>query len=106
MNPTIQDTRKGKLRYVRNCFPRHGYTHNYGASPQTWEGPKETHPETKAVGDNDPLDVLEIGESIAYIGEIKQVKILGIMALLDEGETDWKVVTIDIRDLLAPKLNE
>ena len=106
MNPIIQDTKKGKLRYVRNCFPHHGYIHNYGAFPQTWEDPNETHPETKAVGDNDPLDVLEIGESIAYIGEIKQVKILGIMALLDEGETDWKVVTIDIRDLLAPKLNE
>lgn len=106
MNPIIQDTKKGKLRYVRNCFPHHGYIHNYGAFPQTWEDPNETHPETKAVGDNDPLDVLEIGESIAYTGEIKQVKVLGIMALLDEGETDWKVVTIDIRDPLAPKLND
>jgi len=27
------------------------------------------------------------------------------MALLDEGETDWKVVVIDINDPLAPKLN-
>jgi inorganic pyrophosphatase len=27
------------------------------------------------------------------------------MALLDEGETDWKVIAIDINDPLASKLN-
>jgi inorganic pyrophosphatase len=27
------------------------------------------------------------------------------MALLDEGETDWKVIAIDVNDPLAPKLN-
>lgn len=106
LNPIIQDTKKGKLRYVRNCFPHHGYIHNYGAFPQTWEDPNVVHPETKAVGDNDPVDVLEIGETIGYTGQVKQVKVLGIMALLDEGETDWKVITIDINDPLAPKLND
>lgn len=106
LNPIIQDTKKGKLRYVRNCFPHHGYIHNYGAFPQTWEDPNVVHPETKAVGDNDPVDVLEIGETIGYSGQIKQVKVLGIMALLDEGETDWKVITIDVNDQLAPKLND
>jgi inorganic pyrophosphatase len=40
------------------------------------------------VGDNDPLDVCEIGEAVAYPGQVKQVKVLGTMALLDEGETD------------------
>ena len=34
---------------------------------------------------------------LSYTGEIKQVKVLGIMALLDEGETDWKVIAIDIK---------
>lgn len=28
------------------------------------------------------------------------------MALLDEGETDWKVIVIDVKDPLAPKLND
>ena len=28
------------------------------------------------------------------------------MALLDEGETDWKVIVIDEKDPLAPKLND
>ncbi|KAH3663827.1 hypothetical protein OGAPHI_005230 [Ogataea philodendri] len=106
LNPIIQDTKKGKLRFVRNCFPHHGYIHNYGAFPQTWEDPTVTHPETRAAGDNDPLDVCEIGEHVAYPGQVKQVKVLGVMALLDEGETDWKVIVIDIHDPLASKLND
>ena len=73
---------------------------------QTWEDPQSTHPETKAKGDNDPLDVCEIGEQVGYVGQVKQVKVLGIMALLDEGETDWKVIVVDINDPLASKLND
>ncbi|RUS20364.1 inorganic pyrophosphatase, partial [Endogone sp. FLAS-F59071] len=105
-NPIRQDTRKGKLRYVRNCFPHHGYIWNYGAFPQTWEDPTQVHPETNKRGDNDPLDVCEIGEQVGYTGQVKQVKVLGVMALLDEGETDWKVIVIDVNDPLAPKLND
>jgi inorganic pyrophosphatase len=106
LNPIIQDTKKGKLRFVRNVFPHHGYIHNYGAFPQTWEDPNQVHPETKAAGDNDPLDVCEIGEAVGYVGQVKQVKVLGVMALLDEGETDWKVIVVDVNDPLAPKLND
>ena len=106
LNPIKQDTKKGKLRFVRNCFPHKGYLWNYGAFPQTWEDPNATHPETKAKGDNDPLDVCEIGELVAKPGEVKQVKVLGTMALLDEGETDWKIIVIDVNDPLAPKLND
>lgn len=73
---------------------------------QTWEDPNSMHPETKAKGDNDPIDVCEIGEEVGYPGQIKQVKILGTMALLDEGETDWKLIAIDVNDPLAPKLND
>jgi len=106
LNPIKQDIKKGKLRFVRNCFPHKGYLWNYGAFPQTWEDPNTSHPETKAKGDNDPLDVCEIGELVGYPGQIKRVKVLGVMALLDEGETDWKVIVIDEKDPLAPKLND
>ncbi|BFZ62009.1 Inorganic pyrophosphatase [Saitoella coloradoensis] len=106
LNPIKQDTKKGKLRYVRNCFPHHGYIFNYGAFPQTWEDPNSIHPETKARGDNDPIDACEIGEAVGYTGQIKQVKVLGTMALLDEGETDWKIICIDVNDPLASKLND
>jgi len=106
LNPIKQDIKKGKLRFVRNCFPHKGYLWNYGAFPQTWEDPNHIHPETKAKGDNDPLDVCEIGELVGYPGQVKRVKVLGVMALLDEEETDWKVIVIDEKDPLAPKLND
>jgi inorganic pyrophosphatase len=61
--------------------------------------------DTNAKGDNDPIDVCEIGQEIAYRGQVKQVKILGVMALLDEGETDWKLIAIDIKDPLADQIN-
>ncbi|KAF2682780.1 pyrophosphatase-domain-containing protein [Lentithecium fluviatile CBS 122367] len=106
LNPIKQDIKKGKLRYVRNCFPHKGYLWNYGAFPQTWEDPNAIHPETKAKGDNDPLDVCEIGELVSKPGEVIQVKVLGVMALLDEEETDWKIIVINVNDPLAPKLND
>ncbi|KAF3390483.1 Inorganic pyrophosphatase [Penicillium rolfsii] len=106
LNPIKQDTKKGKLRFVRNCFPHKGYLWNYGAFPRTWEDPNSIHPETKAKGDNDPLDVCEIGELVGYPGQVKQVKVLGVMALIDEEETDWKIIVIDINDPLASKLHD
>ena len=30
-----------------------------------------------------------------------KVKALGILAMIDEGETDWKVMCIDVKDELA-----
>lgn len=57
-------------------------------------------------GDNDPIDVLEIGYRVAERGEIVQVKILGTLALIDEGETDWKILAIDVKDPLADQVND
>lgn len=36
---------------------------------------------------------------------MKQVKVLGVMALIDEGETDWKLLAIDVNDPVASKMN-
>ncbi|CAH7684637.1 inorganic pyrophosphatase [Phakopsora pachyrhizi] len=108
-NPILQEIKK-KVRFVRYCFPHHGYIWNYGAVPQgnkcTWEDPEHTHPETKAKGDNNPQDVCKIGEAVGYVGQVKQVKILGVIALLDEGKTDWKMILVDVNDPLASKLND
>lgn len=38
-------------------------------------------------------------------GQVVQVKVLGILALIDEGETDWKVIAINIEDPDASSLN-
>ena len=91
---------------MRNPFPHKGYIWNYGAFPQTWEDPKHIDPSTEAKGDNDPNDVLEIGHRVANRGEVLQVKILGTIALIDEGETDWKIITINTSDPLADQLDD
>lgn len=106
MNPLKQDVKKGKLRYVANCFPHHGYIWNYGAIPQTWEDPNHTDESTGCKGDGDPIDVCEIGHKIHARGSVIQVKVLGVFAMIDEGETDWKVICIDVKDPLAENLND
>jgi len=101
-NPIKQDTKNGKLRdykYGDMCF-------NYGAFPQTWEDPAHTTPDTGYVGDNDPIDAIEIGYKMLRTGSVTKVKILGCLAMIDDGETDWKVVCIAADDVLASQLND
>ncbi|XP_060801782.1 uncharacterized protein LOC106130262 [Amyelois transitella] len=104
LNPIKQDVKKGALRFVSNVFPHHGYIWNYGALPQTWENPRHVDPGTQARGDNDPIDVIEIGQRVAARGDVVAVKVLGALALIDEGETDWKLVAVDARDPAAAAL--
>lgn len=105
MSPIRQDIKNGAPRFVHNVFPHRGYIWNYGALPQTWEDPSHIEPETNAKGDNDPIDVIEIGSKIHPRGSVVQVKIVGAVALIDEGETDWKLVAIDINDPVAAQIN-
>ncbi|CAJ0564089.1 unnamed protein product, partial [Mesorhabditis spiculigera] len=105
LSPIKQDEKKGVPRFVHNVFPHKGYIWNYGALPQTWEDPNHIAPETGAKGDNDPIDIIEIGSVVRHRGEVVPVKVVGTLALLDEGETDWKLVAIAVDDPLADKLN-
>ncbi|KAJ3610737.1 hypothetical protein NHX12_022828 [Muraenolepis orangiensis] len=105
LNPIKQDVKKGKLRYVANVFPHKGYIWNYGAIPQTWEDPEHKDPDTGCRGDNDPIDVCEIGTKVCSCGELIKVKVLGVLAMIDEGETDWKVIAINVDDPEAKDLN-
>ncbi|KAE8125936.1 hypothetical protein FH972_020697 [Carpinus fangiana] len=100
--PIKQDTKKGKLRY-------HPYNinWNYGLLPQTWEDPSFANPDVDgALGDNDPVDVVEIGERQAKIGQILKVKPLAALAMIDEGELDWKIITISLDDPRASLVND
>ncbi len=100
--PIKQDVKKGALR-----FYQYGPSLvNYGALPQTWEDPTSIIPDLKAGGDGDPLDVTEIGSAVMPFGAVYTVKVLGCLALLDEGEVDWKVIAINADDELADKLND
>ena len=77
---------------------------NYGAIPQTWESPEEITQGTGKCGDNDPLDAIEIGNKQWSTGSIVCVKVLGIIALIDSDETDWKTITISVEDPMADKV--
>lgn len=101
-NPIKQDEKKGTLRE----FKKGDIFFNYGCLPRTWEDPTFVHPDAEGCrGDNDPLDVCEIGARIIKAGEVRPVKVLGILCMIDEGEADWKLVTIDAEDKWAPYLN-
>ena len=62
--------------------------------------------DTGAIGDNDPIDAVEIGSQIFPTGSVRRVKVLGCLAMIDDGETDWKVLCIDVDDVLAPQLDD
>jgi inorganic pyrophosphatase len=102
--------------------------------PQTWEDPSFANSEVDgALGDNDPgilqllwflydlktyqtdcnsfncvfsVDVVEIGERQAQIGQILKVKPLAALAMIDEGELDWKIIAISLDDPRASVVND
>ncbi|CAI7782293.1 unnamed protein product [Closterium sp. NIES-54] len=100
--PIKQDVKKGKVRY----YP-YNIHWNYGMLPQTWEDPSHANPEVdNTMGDNDPVDVVEIGEKQAALGEVYAVKPLAVLAMIDDGELDWKVICIRADDPKADLVND
>ena len=105
-NPLKQDTRKNprtgekELRYYAR-FP----LFNYGFLPQTWENSFENDEIHPYIGDGDPTDIVEIGLHALPIGTHLDVKVLGAMCLVDQGEADWKILTVNNNDEFAKKLN-
>jgi len=96
-NPIKQDVKNGKPR-----FYKHGdMMFNYGALPQTWEDPKVKSTDLNVIGDNDPLDALEVGVRQMKSGEVAPSKVLGVLALVDDGECDWKLILLKKDDLLS-----
>ena len=100
-NPIAQDIKEGKLRFIACPYP-----HHYGTFPQTWENPAYLDPYTNAKGDNDPVDVYDISSFSTETGDVIQVKILGVYGMIDAGETDWKVIAINVNDPDAKKYND
>lgn len=82
LSPIKQDKKSGLPRFVNNIFPHHGYIWNYGALPQTWEDPNYKDPNTNANGDNDPIDIVEIGSKIHPRGSVIQVCPLNLFIFL------------------------
>jgi inorganic pyrophosphatase len=105
-NPIKQDEKKGVLREVsalfflcasiaalnflasvllfwlslRHQFKRGDLMFNYGCFPRTWEDPAHINPDAGVGGDNDPLDVCEIGMKQIQTGEVAPVKVRALVS--------------------------
>ena len=78
--------KNGKPRIVKYL----SYPGNYGMVPRTLL-PKDEG------GDGDPLDVLILGPAIPR-GAVVQVRIIGVLRLLDRGEQDDKLIALPLND--------
>jgi len=58
--------------------------------------------DTGCHGDDDPLDAVELGMRAMHVGAVSAVRVLGVLAMIDNGETDWKLLVLRVDDPLAP----
>jgi 3'-phosphoadenosine 5'-phosphosulfate synthase len=100
-NVIMQDVKNGAPRYYSYGTP----FFNYGLLPQTWEDSTHVDPVTGAKGDNDPIDAIEIGNGPLHMGEVVACKVLGAMELIDEGETDHKIIVLRSTDPLFHQIH-
>ena len=78
---------------------------NYGMIPQTYEDPTVDCPHSGLRGDDDPLDIIDLGHKQHPVGKVVRVRVLGILGMIDDGQTDWKVLGISTSDPLADRVH-
>lgn len=64
---------------------------NYCDVPQTWN-----------VDDNDPLDAVVFTTHPIHAGTLVQGRVVGVMEMIDNGEKDYKIITVAKKD---PRFN-
>ncbi|RNE99214.1 putative inorganic pyrophosphatase [Trypanosoma rangeli] len=96
-NPLAHDVAKKKEGQPLRFYTYGDIPFNYGFAPQTWENPLVVDAVTKCTGDGDPIDVVEVSKSPLSTGSIRAVRVLGVLGLIDEGETDWKIIAETLR---------
>lgn len=80
------DKKSGLLKVDRVLFSSVHYPANYGFVPQTY------------CDDNDPLDILVLGQEPVVPLTIMRAKIIGVMRMLDQGEADDKLIAVHADD--------
>ena len=78
----VWSERNGERRVIAGL----GYPANYGFVPGTMAARDEG-------GDGDPIDVLVLGDVLPR-GAVVAVRILGALALIDDGEADDKLIAV------------
>ncbi len=80
------DKESGLIRVDRILFSSVHYPANYGFIPRTY------------CEDNDPLDVLVLGQVPVHPLSIMMAKPIGVMKMRDEGEADDKIIAVHAND--------
>lgn len=86
------DKKSGHLKWSRNSDGELrtvqflAYPANYGMIPRTWLPADEG-------GDNDPLDVFLLGETVQR-GTVVAAKVIGVIRMKDGGEQDDKLIAV------------
>ena len=52
------------------------------------------------------MDVVEIGAATQEMGAVIQIKALGVLSMIDDGELDWKLIAIAANDEHAASIND
>lgn len=80
------DKASGMIRVDRVLFSSIHYPANYGFIPRTY------------CEDNDPLDVLVLGQEAVVPLTIMLAKPIGVMKMRDDGEADDKIIAVHAND--------
>lgn len=80
------DKASGLIKMDRILFSSVQYPANYGFIPRSY------------CGDNDPLDILVLGQEPAVPLCIMRAKPIGVMKMVDQGEADDKVIAVHADD--------
>ena len=80
------DKQSGLIKVDRILFSSVHYPANYGFIPRTY------------CEDHDPLDVLVLGQEAVVPLSIVMAKPIGLMKMVDQGETDDKVIAVHADD--------
>ena len=76
------DKKSGLIKVDRTLFSAVHYPANYGFFPQTY------------CADNDPLDVLVLGNEPLVPLSIVRTKPIGLMKMTDQGQSDDKIIGV------------
>ncbi len=80
------DKKSGLLKVDRILYSAVHYPANYGFIPQTY------------CDDNDPLDILVLGQEPVLPLSIMRAKPIGVMKMVDQGEMDDKIIAVHLDD--------
>lgn len=80
------DKETGLIALDRANYSSAAYPFDYGFAPQTlWE-------------DNDPLDVVVMTTFPLHPGILVRVRPLAVMEMIDDGESDFKIIAVPVDD--------